>query len=173
MDLIKKTKIRLYNLLRWSQKYTKTDMVYLAKGGSWLTLGQIVSTIASFLSAIAFANLLPRETYGQYKYILSITSILAIPTLAGINTAVIRAIARGYEGSFIPALKTKIKWGLLGGITSIGLAGYYYFSALYGSTWSLRVSPTGKKALRYIYENWNHYPSYFYNNNDNDAFLDR
>ncbi len=127
MDLIKKTKIRLYNLLHWSQKYTKTDMVYLAKGGSWLTLGQIVSTIASFLSAIAFANLLPRETYGQYKYILSLASILAIPTLSGMNTAIAQAIARGYEESFIPALKTKIKWGLLGGMASVGLAGYYYF----------------------------------------------
>jgi len=122
-----KIKQKIYSLLRKSQKYTKTDMVYLAKGGSWLTLGQIVSTIASFLSAIAFANLLPREIYGAYKYILSIASILAIPTLSGMNDSVIRAIARGYEGSFIPALKTKIKWGLLGGIASIGLAGYYYF----------------------------------------------
>lgn len=122
-----KIKQKIYNLLRKSQKYTKTDMVYLAKGGFWLTVGKIVSTIASFLSAIAFANLLPREVYGQYKYILSVASILAIPTLSGMNTAVTQAVARGYEGSFIPALKTRIKWGLLGGLASLGLAGYYYF----------------------------------------------
>ena len=126
--MIKKIKSKIYNILRWSQKYTETDMVYLAKGGSWLTLGQTVSTVASFLSAIAFANLLPRETYGTYKYILSIVSILAIPTLSGINAALSRAIARGYEGSFIPALKTKIRWGLLGGLASLGLAGYYYIN---------------------------------------------
>ncbi len=120
-------KQKIYNLLRYSQKYTKTDMVYLAKGGSWLTLGQIVSSVASFLSAIAFANLLPRETYGTYKYILSIVSILAIPTLSGMSTAIARAVAQGYEGSVVPALKTKIKWGLLGGLASIALAGYYYF----------------------------------------------
>ena len=123
-----KTKQKIYNLLRKSQKYTKTDMVYLAKGGFWLTLGQTVSTIASFLSAIAFANLLPREVYGQYKYILSVASILAIPTLSGMNTAITQAVARGYEGSFIPALKTRIKWGLLGGLASLGLAGYYFFN---------------------------------------------
>jgi len=124
---MKEIKSKIYNLLRKSQKYTKTDMVYLAKGGSWLILGQIVSTIASFLSAIAFANLLPKETYGTYKYILSLVSILAIPTLSGMNAALVRAIARGYEGSFIPVLKTKIKWGLFGGIASIILSGYYYF----------------------------------------------
>ncbi len=123
-----KTKQKIYNLLRKSQKYTRTDMVYLAKGGFWLTLGQVVSTIASFLSAIAFANLLPREVYGQYKYILSVASILAIPTLSGMNTAITQAVARGYEGSFIPALKTRIKWGLLGGLASLGLAGYYFFN---------------------------------------------
>ena len=89
--------------------------------------GQIVSSISSFLLAIAFANLLPRETFGVYKYILSVCGILAIPTLGGINTAVTQAVARGYEGSLIPALKTKIKWGLLGGLASLILAGYYYF----------------------------------------------
>jgi len=124
---MQKIKSKIYNLLRWSQKYTKTDMVYLAEGGFWLTFGQIISTIASFLLAIAFANLLSKETYGIYKYILSLTGLLAIPTLSGINTAVIQAVARGYEGSLIPALKTKVKWGLWGGLTSIILAGYYYF----------------------------------------------
>ena len=121
-------KIKIYRLLRWSEKYTKTDMVYLAKGGFWLTLGQIISSLSSFLLAIAFANLLPKETYGTYKYVLSIVGILSIPTLAGMNTAVTRAVARGDEGSFLPALKSKIKWGLLGGISSLILAGYYYFN---------------------------------------------
>ena len=74
--MIKKIKEKIYNLLRWSEKYTKTDMVYLAHGGFWLSFGQIISSLSSFLLAIAFANLLPKETYGNYKYILSIASIL-------------------------------------------------------------------------------------------------
>lgn len=125
---MKKIKQKIKHLLRQLEKYTKTDMVYLIKGGSWLMLGQIVSTIASFLLAIAFANLLPKETYGTYKYVLSLASILAIPTLSGINISLTRAIAKGYEGSFIPSLKTKIRWGLLGGLASIILAGYYYIN---------------------------------------------
>jgi O-antigen/teichoic acid export membrane protein len=123
----KKIKKITYNLLKKSEKWTKTDMIYLAKGGFWLTAGQIVSSVSVFLLAIIFANLLPKETYGSYKYILSLTGILAIPTLFGMNTAIIQAVARGYEGSFIPALKTKIKWGLLGGLAGIALSTYYYF----------------------------------------------
>jgi len=125
--MIEKIKIVAYRLLKKSEKWTKTDMIYLAKGGFWLTLGQGVSSVSSFLLAIAFANLLPKETYGTYKYIMSIVSLLAIPTLAGMNTAIVQAVARGYEGSVIPAFKTKVKWGLLGGLASLILATYYYF----------------------------------------------
>jgi O-antigen/teichoic acid export membrane protein len=125
--MISKIKKKAKEILLWSQKYTKTDMIYLARGGFWLTLGQTISSISSFLLAIAFANLLPKETYGTYKYILSIASILAIPTLSGMGTAVTQAVARGYEGSLIPALKTKIRWGLLGGLASFILAGYYFY----------------------------------------------
>jgi O-antigen/teichoic acid export membrane protein len=124
--MIKKLRIKIYNFLRWSQKYTKTDMVYLAKGGFWLTLGQGISSIAAFILAIAFANLLPKETYGNYKYILSIVSLLSIPTLSGINTALTRSVARGFEGAIIPAIKTKAKWGFIGSIASILLAIYYF-----------------------------------------------
>ncbi|MBU1246924.1 oligosaccharide flippase family protein [Patescibacteria group bacterium] len=126
--MLKNIRVKIYKLLRWSEAHTKTDMVYLAKGGFWLTLGQIISSASTFLLAIAFANLLPKETYGSYKYILSIASILAIPTLSGMNTAITQAVSRGYEGSLIPALKTKIRWGLFGALASLMLAGYYYFN---------------------------------------------
>ncbi len=127
-------------MLRWSEKYAKTDMVYLAHGGFWLTLGQIISSASSFLLAIAFANLLPKEIYGTYKYILSVCSILTIPTLSGMNTAIVQAVARGYEGSFIQTLKIKIRWGMLGGLASFILAGYYYFQGNTTLTISFLVS---------------------------------
>jgi len=124
-----KVKEKIKALLIWSQKYTKTDMIYLAKGGFWLTLGQVVSSGSSFFLAIAFANLLPKETYGVYKYVISILGILSIPTLLGISPAITQAVARGYDGSLIPAVKTKIYWGLLGSLASIILAGYYYLQS--------------------------------------------
>ena len=117
---------KINQTLLWSQKYTQADMVYLANGGFWLGLGQIVSITASFLLAIAFANFLPKEIYGQYQYILSIFAILTIFSLPGMNWAIAQAAARGYEGSFIPGLKMEIRWGILGGLISLGAAGYYF-----------------------------------------------
>ena len=117
--MYKNIKQKLYNTLRRSEHWTHTDMVYIAKGGAWLTAARIVASISSFLMVIAFANLLTKEAYGLYQYVLSIVGILSISTLGGINTALTQAMARGYEGSIIPALKTRIHWGVIGGIGSI------------------------------------------------------
>jgi len=126
--MYKKLKINIYNLLRQSEKWTQTDMVYLAKGAYWLTIANIISSTSAFLLSITFANLLLKETYGLYVFIMSIVGILTIPTMAGINTALTSSVARGFEGSIIPALRTRIKWGLLGGLASIAVAGYYFFN---------------------------------------------
>lgn len=115
-----------YNLLKKGQKFTETDNVYIAKYGSYLMIGNIISIAASFLLSIAFARLLPKEIYGQYRYILSIMTLLAISSLQGLNNAIIRGVSRGFEGVFKKGLKTKLKWSLLGSIVSIGIAIYFW-----------------------------------------------
>lgn len=124
--MINQIKNQAYRLLRSTQKYTDTDNVYLAKGGFWLTLGQVVTTAISFLLAMAFANLLNPAIYGNYKYIISLVGFLGIFSLTGIETAVTQAAAQGLEGSFYSGLKTKLKWGLLGSLTATGGAIYYW-----------------------------------------------
>src|SRR3989344_764495 len=118
-----------YRWLKRSEKITKTDMIYLAKGHFWLIVGQILSSISAFLLSIAFANLLPKEIYGSYKYVLSIAGVLSVFTLTGMSAAISQAAARGYEGGLIKALKTKIKFGLLGSVGSLGVSLYYYLNA--------------------------------------------
>ena len=103
-------------------------MVYLAKGGFWLNLGQGVTSVAGLGLAVAFANLLPPETYGTFKFVIAFVGILSIPTLTGMNQALIRAVAQGNEGTFYPILKTKIKWGVWGALGTLILAGYYFYN---------------------------------------------
>jgi len=124
--MIQKTKVKIYNLLRWSEQYTKTDMVYLTKGGFWLTLGQIVSLLSAFLLAVIFANLLSKETYGIYKYALSLSGVLTALTLTGMSTAVYQAVARGFEGTFKKSFWIQLRWGII--VFSTAMAGgLYYF----------------------------------------------
>ena len=117
---------KIYKLLRKSEKYTKTDMVYLTKGGFWISFSKITASLSAFVLAIAYANLLPVETYATYKYILSITGLLVIPTLTGINTTLVRSVAMGFEGNYKISFQTKLRWGILSTLIGIFVAGYYF-----------------------------------------------
>ena len=119
-------KQKVLNLLRWSEMFTKTDMVYLAKGGFWFIAGKIVVFLAGFITMIAFANWLPQEEYGAYQFVLAGLAIFSIFTLSGINFSLIKSVAQGKEGTLRLALKEKIKWGIIGSIVSLGLAVWYF-----------------------------------------------
>jgi O-antigen/teichoic acid export membrane protein len=127
--MLKLIKLKTYLFLKRTEKWTKTDMIYLAKSGCWLSAVQIISFPIAIISSVAFANLIPPETYGVYKYALSVAMIFAISNLGSMGTAITQAVSRGFEGSLYEAAKTKIKWGLLGGMGGLITAVYYYFKS--------------------------------------------
>jgi O-antigen/teichoic acid export membrane protein len=106
-------KHRIIWLLRSTEKYTKTDMVYLITSNFWMSGHTFITATLGFLLSITFANLLPKETYGQYQYILSLSSIVGFFCLTGMNNAITRAVARGHEGSLRTSVKTQLKWMVL------------------------------------------------------------
>ena len=114
--------------LRWSEKYFKTDMVYVAKSGFWMTFGQVSAVGLVFVTAIVFANFLPKEVYGKYKFILSAVAILGGLSLTGLGSVVIQAVAQGKEGVLKDAIRTSVRWGIMPFSVALVLAGYYFFS---------------------------------------------
>lgn len=117
-----------YNLLRESEKYFKTDMVYLAKGSFWLILGQVASAVASLGLSIAFAYFLTQDEYGNYKFILSLASIVGAVSLTGISTSVIQSTSQGYEGSLKYSFWQNIKWSVPMILSAIGISTYYFLN---------------------------------------------
>jgi len=128
MGVMEALKQRAHDTLRWSERFFKTDMVYLARGGFWQAFGQASSSIFSLILIVAFANLLPKETYGLYRYILSLAGILGIFTLTGMNRSVMQATASGYEGALKTAVEYQLKWGVIMMAGFWALAGYYIFN---------------------------------------------
>lgn len=125
MAEMEKLRKKAYSILRWSEKYIKTDMVYAASGGFWLFFGQAVNALMALLLAVAFANLLEPEKYGNYKYILSLASIIGALTLTGLGTAISRAVARGHDGTLERSFRLSLIWSA--GMVCIGaLGGIYY-----------------------------------------------
>lgn len=124
--MIQKLKKVTYHLLQKSERHTKTDMVYLASGGFWLTLKMVVAGILALALSIAFANLLPPQVFGEYKYFFSIFGLLAITALPGLGSSVIRSVAKGFEGTTLVAVKTRVRWAMIGSFGSAIIALYYY-----------------------------------------------
>jgi len=124
--MLEKIKSKITNILIKTQKYTGTDNIYIATHGSYLTLGNIISTVTSFFLAMAFARLLPKNIYGQYDYILSLITLIGIFALPGMETAIVQVVARGIEGNFKEAVKKRFKYALLGSIVCF-LLGVYFF----------------------------------------------
>lgn len=126
--MIPKIKQLFYPWFRWSEKYLKTDTIYLAKGGFWLTVGQGVAMVSGLLLSLAFANLLPKEDFGTYKFILSGVGVLGIFAFTGFNVSIIQSAAKGFGGSLKQGFALNLKWSigfLLGGLA---LAAYYYIN---------------------------------------------
>lgn len=135
-------KIRFVQLLRWSERYTKTDMVYLTKGGFWLLLGHAIQAASGLTLAIAFANLLPKETFGTYQFIMSMASIISALTLTGMGTAITRAVAQGSEGALRAGFHTQMRWSSIMVLVGAGLAAYYYVNENYVLALSFLISGT-------------------------------
>jgi O-antigen/teichoic acid export membrane protein len=159
-------KSRLYRLLRWSERVFRTDMVYVAKGGFWVLAGQGISMAGSLFMAIAFARLIPKEVYGNYRYVLSIAGIIASLSLGGLGNAAARAIAQGNEGTFLRAFSLNLKWSIFMFIGSGAVSVYYLangnttlaiaflivgcFSPLLDSFEMYNVLPSAKRDFRWV-----------------------
>jgi O-antigen/teichoic acid export membrane protein len=116
----------IYNLLRKSEAFFKTDMVYLAKGGFWLTGAQIVASASAFVLSLVFANVVHPEIYGQYKYVLSLASTLGAFSLLGLGTGVLRSTAQGQEGSLRKAFTQNLKFSFVLILIGLGTGVYYW-----------------------------------------------
>lgn len=118
-------KSRLYTLLRWSEKHTKTDMVYMARSGFWLQASSIFISFSSFFLYIVFGHTLSKEIYGTYQYLLSLGAMVAAFTMTGMSTAVTQAVARGFEGTFLTSIRTQLLWSIAPMVGAWGMGAYY------------------------------------------------
>lgn len=111
--------------LRKSERYTKTDMVYLVGKSGWLILGQVIIFISTILLVWVFANYVDPAEYGLYKFVLSTATIAAITSLTGFSISIAKNVALGFEVSLNKILKVQITYGLLGAAGLLVISYYY------------------------------------------------
>lgn len=125
---------RLYALLRSAERYTRIDMVYLAKSGSLLTGADAILAVASLGVSVLVAAFVPKETFGIYRYLIALAGIAAAVSLSGMNNAIARAVALGREGSFVQSLRLQARFALVQILVLGAIAAYYFIkgNATYG-----------------------------------------
>lgn len=126
----------LIKALRWSERYTKTDMVYLASGNFWLTGGRVLSVGTGMILTVAFANLVSPDVFGTYKYVLATAGLVGVFSLNGMNGTVQRFIAQGKK-HVVPALfRITILSGIPASLAIAVAAGYYFVQGNATLGWS-------------------------------------
>lgn len=125
MSAISRLKERLIALLRWSERYTKTDMVYLASGTFWSNFSSGTVMVLAFVTSLFFAHFLTKDQYGIYQYVLAIAGLVSALTLTGMNSAVTRAVARGHEGELRHSVRFQLLAGIIPFMAGLGIAFWY------------------------------------------------
>lgn len=119
---------RIISLLRRGEAFFKIDMIYLAKGGSWMTFGQAINMLVGFLVSIAFANLFPKESFGIYKFVLAAVAMIGIFSFVDMGTAITQATARGFGNSLKQGFLANLKWSFGISLAGFVLSIYYYMN---------------------------------------------
>lgn len=92
-----------------------------------MILAQVAVTGIAFLSSVAFANMLSMQAYGNYQYILSVAEFIMAFSLTGMGTAVVRSVAKGYDGTLSHAFRQNLRWSILVVLIGIGTSAYYAY----------------------------------------------
>lgn len=121
-------KSRLISLLRWSEKYTKTDMVYLASGGFLSLVSQVTALGGALALAIMVSRYVPKTSYGEYKYILSIIALLSSFSLNGIGGAVLQSAAQGFDSALQKGFWANLRWSFVIFTGALVMALYYFWA---------------------------------------------
>ena len=101
-------------------------MVYLTRGSFWSTTGQVVTSFIVLGFAVLVAHFVPKDVYGEYKYIIAMVAILSSLSLTGLNAAVFQSVARGFDGALFEGFWINIRWSVLIFLGAFMLAIYYF-----------------------------------------------
>lgn len=117
-----------YRLTRKYGNVLGVDLPYFVKNGFWMVTEKLFLIVKGFLLSLLFANILSKELFGQYQYVLSILGIMSSLVLPGMSVSVIQAVAKGREKTYNSSIKMMVRWGWLGSLSIFLTSLYSYYN---------------------------------------------
>ncbi|MFQ5977126.1 MAG: lipopolysaccharide biosynthesis protein [Candidatus Heimdallarchaeota archaeon] len=120
-----KAEVTALEVIEKLSKRLGLDFEYFLKNSTYLVLSQILEAIASFTLVLIMINMVSKEFFGKFKFILSVIGLIGIFALPGMASAIVIGVGKQSEGIFRDAILTSIKWSSLGSIALLGVALYF------------------------------------------------
>lgn len=125
--MIGEVKQRIYALLRQTEKYTKTDMVYFFSGNVWTNLGRVIALGTGLVLTVSFANLLTPEAFGTYQYVIAAASLVGAFSLNNMSGSLMRAVAQGKQHVTPAVVRAMTLWSIPASVVTCGISAYYFY----------------------------------------------
>lgn len=110
-------------------KILKIDVHFYARSSFWLSIGQASTIARGVATTLLMARWLPKESLGQFRYILAIFGLAGIFSLTGLNTGIIRGISQG-DTVVVKAAIKRLLWATpIGSLLLIGIGIERWFHA--------------------------------------------
>lgn len=108
----------------WGKKIG-IDLPYFVQSGFWVSVRQIASILINFAFLILFTRLSTKEVFGQFQLVLGTVYALSFFSLPGLNVALQRSVAKGYDGDYQRSVRLSLLWSIAGSVVLLGVGGYF------------------------------------------------
>lgn len=119
--------MRMFDVLKRYGSSIGLDVVYFVENGFAIAIRQVVAAFFGLLLMIVFSRLADKEILGQYQFILAIVYSMALFSLPGLNTSLLRSVARGYEGDYTRVVQLSFRSSMLSVVVLVCFGCYYFF----------------------------------------------
>ena len=124
---LKKIRKKIYNISDKTGKRLGFDLPYFVENGFWVLLAQFINLTSSLVMSIVFARFLSKETFGEYQLLLSFLGVVAIVSYSGLNTSIMRSVAKGFDFSYVKAVNFSFKKSLFAIPIFFVISAWYYY----------------------------------------------
>jgi O-antigen/teichoic acid export membrane protein len=114
-DMFEKVKTSLIALFEKCEKFSGLDVSYFVRNGFWVFVRQLSLVLGGLLIYMAFARYASQESFGMYQLVLTIISVVSILSLPGMSPALVQAVVRKMDGTYIKVFRRSF-WGSLVGL---------------------------------------------------------
>lgn len=91
----------------------------------WVNLNNGINAVSYLLISVIFINSQKETLYGQFIILITVFNMLSLLSISGTRDTVLRALAQGYDKTFLQATSFSLKFSIIG-MMVLCAAGFYY-----------------------------------------------